>query len=246
MKIESVEGIILSETNYSESSKILNVLTKEYGLIGIMSKGCRNIKSKLRGVSRKLVYGTFHIYYKSNGLSTLIGVDIKNSFSKLLTDLEKISYASFLLDLVNQVVKQNDSEEILELLTATLVKIEEGLNPMILTNILELKMLDFLGVSPSIDSCAHCGSDKQIVTLSSDAGGYICKNCYQNEPLVSPKTIKTIRLYYYVDIKNISKIDVSPEVTKKINQFLDDYYDRYTGLYIKSKDFMRRINQLQN
>lgn len=246
MKIESVEGIILSETNYSESSKILNVLTKEYGLIGIMSKGCRNIKSKLRGVSRKLVYGTFHIYYKSNGLSTLIGVDIKNSFSKLLTDLEKISYASFLLDLVNQVVKQNDSEEILELLTATLVKIEEGLNPMILTNILELKLLDFLGVSPSIDSCAHCGSDKQIVTLSSDAGGYICKNCYQNEPLVSPKTIKTIRLYYYVDIKNISKIDVSPEVTKEINQFLDDYYDRYTGLYIKSKDFMRRINQLQN
>lgn len=246
MKIESVEGIILSETNYSESSKILNVLTKEYGLIGIMSKGCRNIKSKLRGVSRKLVYGTFHIYYKSNGLSTLIGVDIKNSFSKLLTDLEKISYASFLLDLVNQVVKQNDSEEILELLTATLVKIEEGLNPMILTNILELKLLDFLGVSPSIDSCAHCGSDKQIVTLSSDAGGYICKNCYQNEPLVSPKTIKTIRLYYYVDIKNISKIDVSSEVTKEINQFLDDYYDRYTGLYIKSKDFMRRINQLQN
>ena len=246
MKIESVKGIVLSETNYSESSKILNVLTKEYGLIGIMSKGCRNIKSKLRGVSRKLVYGTFHIYYKPNGLSTLISVDIKNSFSKLLTDLEKISYASFLLDLTNQVVKQNDSEEILELLTATLVKIEEGLNPMILTNILELKLLDFLGVSPSIDACTHCGSDKQIVTLSSDAGGYICKNCYQNEPLVSPKTIKTIRLYYYVDIKNISKIDVSSEVTKEINQFLDDYYDRYTGLYIKSKDFMRRINQLQN
>ena len=44
MKIETLEGIILSETNYSESSKILNVLTKEYGLIGVISKGCRNIK----------------------------------------------------------------------------------------------------------------------------------------------------------------------------------------------------------
>ena len=55
---------------------------------------------------------------------------------------------------------------------------------MALTNILEIKLLDYLGVSPSIDSCAHCGSDKQIVTISSDAGGYICKNCYQNEPLV--------------------------------------------------------------
>ena len=68
MKIESVEGIVLTETNYSESSKILNVLTKEYGLIGIISKGSRNLKSKLRGVSRKLVYGSFHIYHKDNRL----------------------------------------------------------------------------------------------------------------------------------------------------------------------------------
>ena len=78
MKIESLEGIILSETNYSESSKILNVLTKEHGLIGVLSKGCRNVKSKLRGVSRKLLLGTIHIYYRPNGLSTLIGIDIIN------------------------------------------------------------------------------------------------------------------------------------------------------------------------
>ena len=90
MKIESIEGIIISDTNYSESSKILNVITKEHGLIGIMSKGCRNMKSKLRGVSRKLVHGTFHIYYKPNGVSTLIGVDVINSFSKTTMDLEKI------------------------------------------------------------------------------------------------------------------------------------------------------------
>ena len=244
MKIESIEGIILSETNYSESSKILNVLTKEYGLIGVISKGCRNMKSKLRGVSRKLLLGTIHIYYKPNGLSTLIGVDVINSYSKTLMDLEKISYASFILDLINQVLKQNDDYNIYDLLKDTLNKLEEGLNPIALTNILELKLLDYLGVSPSIDSCAHCGSDKDIVTLSSDSGGYVCRNCYNNEVLVSDKTIKMIRMYYYVDIKNITKLEVSSEVTNEINRFLDDYYDRFTGLYIKSKDFLKKINSL--
>ena len=68
MKIVDVKGLVLSETNYSDSSKILNVLTKEYGCIGILSKGCRNLKSKLRGASRKLLYGTFHFYYKEKGL----------------------------------------------------------------------------------------------------------------------------------------------------------------------------------
>lgn len=244
MKIESIEGIILSETNYSESSKILNVLTKEYGLIGVISKGCRNMKSKLRGVSRKLLLGTIHIYHKPNGLSTLIGVDVINSYSKTLMDLEKISYASFILDLINQVLKQTESEEIYDLLKNTLNKLEEGLNPIALTNILELKLLDYLGVSPSIDSCAHCGSDKDIVTLSSDVGGYVCRNCYNNELLVSDKTIKMIRMYYYVDIKNITKLEVSSEITNEINRFLDDYYDRFTGLYIKSKDFLKKINSL--
>jgi DNA repair protein RecO (recombination protein O) len=245
MKIESVEGIVISETNYSESSKILNVLTKEHGLIGIMSKGCRSMKSKLRGVSRKLLYGTFHIYYKPNGLSTLIGVDVISSFSETLTDLERISYASYILDLTHQVLKQNEEEGIFDLLKDTLLKIEEGLNPIALTNILEVKLLDFLGVSPSIDACAHCGSDKQIVTLSSDAGGYVCKNCYNNEPLVSDKTIKMIRMYYYVDIKNITKLEVSDSVSFEINRFLEDYYERFTGLYMKSKDFIKRLNQMK-
>lgn len=244
MKIECVEGIVLSETNYSESSKILNVFTKEYGLIGIISKGCRNMKSKLRGVSRKLLYGKFHIYYKEHGLSTLTAVDVVDSFSKLLTDLEKVSYASFLLELTTQVVRENDDVTILDLLKDTLVKMEEGLSPIILTEILELKLLDYLGVRPSIDCCSICGSDKQIVTVDSTAGGYLCRNCYHNEPLVSDKMIKLIRMFYYVDIKSISKLEVSESVVMEINQFLDDYYDRYTGIYLKSKDFIRQLHKL--
>ena len=246
MKIESFEGIILSETNYSESSKILNVLTDKYGLIGIMSKGCRNLKSKLRGVSRKLLYGKFNVYYKPSGLSTLISVDVINSFSNTLTDLERISYASFILDLTIQVLRQTEDEEIFDLLKNTLIKIEEGLSPIALTNILELKYLNYLGVSPNIDSCSICGSAKQIVTLSSSSGGYVCKNCYQDEALVSEKTIKMIRMYYYVDIVGITKLDVSKEVTQEINRFLDDYYDRYTSLYLKSKDFIKIINKVTN
>ncbi len=246
MTIKTVEGIIISETNYSESSKILNVLTKEYGLIGIMSKGCRNVKSKLRGVSRKLLLGTFNIYYKENSLSTLIGIDVINSYSKIISDLEKVSYASLLLELVYQVEKQNSSPEVYDMLKDTLNKIEEGLSPEILTAIIELKLLDYLGVKPSIDSCCECGSTKDIITLSSYKGGYICRNCYENEGLVSEKTIKLIRMFYYVDIKNINKLDISKEVVFEINRFLDDYYDRYTGLYLKSKEFIKKIRVLNN
>ena len=99
MGVIKVEGIVISETNYSESSKILKVLTDEYGVISVMSKGCRNLKSKLRGVSSKFSYGTFHLHYKEKGISTLTAVDTKNSFRNILMNIDNISYATYLLDL---------------------------------------------------------------------------------------------------------------------------------------------------
>jgi len=246
MRIESVLGIVVFETNYSESSKILQVLTKEHGRIGIISKGCRNIKSKLRGVSRKLVYGTFHIYYKENGLSTLIAVDVINSFSKTTMNLTTISYASYILELIDQVSRDEADERLYSLLVSALLKIEEGLDPSVITNIVELKALDYLGVKPNIDCCSICGSDKAIVTLSSDMGGYICSQCYKGEALVSDKTIKLIRMFYYVDIEKITKLEVGEIAKKEINTFLDDYYSRYTGLYLKSKRFIQNVGKITN
>ena len=241
MKIEVVEGIVLRETNYSESSKILNVLTKEYGLIGIISKGCRNMKNKLRGVSRKLIYGLFHIYYKPTGLSTLIEVDLKNSYNNIIMNLDSITYATYNLELIEQVYKQNETNDLFDLLHASLNKINEGFSPLIITNILELKCLDYLGIRPSIDCCSLCGSNKDIVTLSSDQGGFVCKNCYTNEPLVTEGTIKLIRLLYYVDISKITKLDIKEESISNINSFLEEYYDRYAGLYLKSKKSLTKV-----
>lgn len=246
MKIEAVEGIVLSEVNYSESSKILNVLTREFGLIGIMSKGCRNVKSKLRGVSRKLIYGTFNIYYKESGVSTLISVDLINSFSKTMMDLTKISYSSFILDLVLQVVRQNNDSKVFELLRDSLIKIEEGITPLVITNILEIKLLEYLGVKPNLDSCSLCGSTKNIVSLSGVDHGFVCGSCYTNQRLTNTDTIKMIRLYDLVDISSINKLDIDKNIMNEINTFIDEYYEKYTGLYIKSKDFIKQVNRLDS
>lgn len=245
MKIVDVKGLVLNETNYSDSSKILNVLTSEYGLVGIISKGCRNLKSKLRGSSRKLVYGTFHFYYKENVLSTLISIDVISDYPKTVMNLENVVYASYLLDLTRQVVKQSKDKDILTLIVSALDKIEGGLNSAVITNILELKYLDFLGVSPIVTGCAVCGKTTNIVSLSPTAGGFICKDCYQNEGYYSDKAIKLLQMYYYVDLEKITKIDVNPKVNEEINKFLEDYYDRYTGIYLNSKKMLKNVLKLK-
>ncbi len=238
-----VEGIVLNTISYGETSKIINVFTKD-GIIGMIAKGAKTLKSSLRSTTDKLTYGIFQIYYKQDKLSTLVSVDVTNNFKNIKKSIEKISYASYLLELSSQVYKQNNQKQIYNILIDSLIKLDEGYNPMAVMNIVELKYLDFLGVMPVIDCCSKCGSNISIATLSSAAGGYVCNKCLTNEPIVSEKTIKIIRMFYYVDLSKISKLDLSKDVIREINQFLDEYYDTYTGLYLKSKKFIKNLQKL--
>ena len=183
----TIEGIVISETSYSETSKIINVLTKD-GIVGIMAKGAKNIKSNLHNGTSKITLSSFIINKKDN-LSTLTSVDIINDYRNIKKDIMKISYATYVIELATQVMKHNQNENIYDLLLASLNKINENMEPSIITNILELKYLEYLGVMPIIDSCAICGSKTNIVTLSSSRGGYICSNCLKNERIVSEKTL---------------------------------------------------------
>ncbi len=238
--IKEVTGIIISSTNYSESSKILNIFTKEYGIIGVISKGCRKLKSKNKTISENFTYGKFNIYYKENKLSNLISCDVINYLKNIKSDITLIGYLSYIVDLSSQVYKQNDNKEIYNLLISSIEKIEDKYDPKVITNILEVKLLDYLGVSLNLDNCVKCGN-KNVITISSNAGGYVCKNCYKNEKILNAKALKMIRLYYYVDISKIIELKIEENTINEIDIFLKEYYEHLTGLYLKSKEFLNTV-----
>jgi len=240
LEITKVNGIVISEKPYKESSKLLNLITKEYGVISLIAKGSKNIKSNLRSVSSKLTYAEFQINYKEGKLSNLICADVINPFNEIKKDLLKISYASYLLDLTSQVIKENNNKNIYDLLIQALLKINDGFDPVVISNIIELKYLSYLGISPNFDACSICGKSK-VLTVSVEKGGFICESHHTNERIVDNKTLRIIRMLYYVDIEKISKLSISSNTKKEINDFINEYYDRYTGLYLKTKEFLKNI-----
>ena len=237
--LKEIEGIVIKEIPYGERSKIIHVYTID-GVISIMCKGAKSIKSPFRATTLKFTYGKFYIYYKENKLSTLYSIDIIHSLSKIKNDITLLSYLNYITELTTQVLKQTTNNLYTDYIE-TILKIDKGLDPLVLTNILEIKYLDYLGVGLNLDSCVSCGTKADIITIDGDRGGYICTKCYQNEIIVDKKTIQMLRMYYYVDIKSISKLKISDKVKNEINYFLNTYYDRYTGLYLKSKDFLKKL-----
>ena len=51
-------------------------------------------------------------------------------------------------------------------------------------------------------------------------------------------------MFYYLDISKITKLQISEEVKNEINSFISEYYKEYTGIYLKSKEFIDNLNKL--
>ena len=229
--METVEGIILNETNYLETSKILNILTKEYGYISVISKGCRTMKSKLRGISMKYVYGEFTIKYKEKGLSNLIEGNIINSLKNILTDFNNISYANKCLNITKNTLKENNDNNIYILLRDSLLKINDNFNPKIIYLILSLKLLNYLGVNPDFNSCINCGN-KNTITFDLNIPGLLCSDCYSDSYMFQSNTLKLLKLFQNIDISKIDKLNISnKKVIEELEYFIKEYYDSYTGIY---------------
>lgn len=245
IKIENVEGFIINEIPYGETSKIVNIFTKN-GVIGCIAKGAKTLKSNLRVNTVKFTYGTFIIHKKNNDkLSLLTEANCSNDLKNIKNDLLLISYLSYIVELTNQVIKQTDEyEDLYNLFINIILKLNDKLDPKIITNIYELKILDYLGVGINFNSCNICGSTKNIVTIDGDVGGYICTKCYKNEVIYDSKTIKMLRMYYLIEVSSISELKISDAVKNNINNFINTYYDRYTGLYLSSKKFLESIKSL--
>ena len=56
------------------------------------------------------------------------------------------------------------------------------------------------------NNAIFCKNKTDIVTVSSYKGGYLCKNCAKGEVICNIKTIKLLRMFYYVDIDKITKL----------------------------------------
>lgn len=138
--LKAAEGIIISEVNYGEKSKIINVLTKD-GILGVMCKGAKSLKSPLRTSTMKFNLSSFLLYYHENGLSTLKECDVICDYKNIKSDILLISYMSYICDLAAGVMRQNENEEIYNLLISTLSKIMMDLLLMFLLIYLKSRCL---------------------------------------------------------------------------------------------------------
>lgn len=144
---EKVKGIILKTMDYKEKDKLMWVFTEEFGKISVLCKGVRSQKSRFQSLVRPLLFGEF-LLYKGKSLYSLNEGNIINSFSRLTTTLEMLTYGSYYVELVDIVsIDQEPQGMLYRNLVTALYLLESGaLDMEILTLAYEVKLIYSTGL----------------------------------------------------------------------------------------------------
>ncbi len=224
------DGIVLRRVKVSDYDKILTVLTKKAGKISVAVKGSQNPKSKLASGSHPFVYGEFSIR-KSGRMSSVNSVDVYNSFYKLREDLDKLTIASYFLELVNLVSVENVvNNRVFDLLIHHLDCIEQSksLDDFHLIKVsFELKLLSFVGLRPELHACVNCGNTEfESPKFSAVDGGIICENCfneYADAIKIGHVIPKLLPFLLEQNLEDILSTDIDKVLIKKVEYLLNQF-----------------------
>ena len=118
-------------------------------------------------------------------------------------------------------------------------KLSENFDYNVIKNIIEFKYLDYLGITPDLTICHKCYERKKFYAIDGKIGGFVCKDCYQNERLVSEKFSAILNRFRDVDINEIKEIKISDENKNIVNEFLSEYYSSFSAIYLNSEKFLK-------
>ena len=172
-------GVITRIYDVGASDKMLNIITADRGRLGVMVKGGRSPSSKMRSISQLFTYANFEINQKGN-LYWLRGGEVLNPFYDLSADIARVSLASYLCDLANELTDEGSEDDgIMRLLLNSLYLIGRGVKDQrIIKAVFELRAAVISGYCPELSYCAYCKEPFAEFTYLDIMGGkLICTDC---------------------------------------------------------------------
>lgn len=183
MPLVSESALVLQAFPYSETSKILRLLTPEHGVVSVIARGARRPKSRYGGLLEPFTEGTATFYLKaSRDLHTLSGFELVHSGQALGGDLRRFGGASLLAELVLHTASGEPDAQLYGRLCLAFRAMEaappDALEATILARIWEL--VARLGFAPELDHCLACQrliGPEEDSTFVYAGGGVQCQGC---------------------------------------------------------------------
>jgi DNA repair protein RecO (recombination protein O) len=237
MSTEKANAIVIRVVDFSESSLVVTLFTREFGKIGALAKGAKRLKSPFESALDLLALCRIVFLHKtSETLDLLTEAKLLRRFRPHGRDLLDLYAGYYVAELLGELTDENDPHpELFDLADETLTALAAGESAVRRVIRFELGMLRILGHIPALETCAECGAP---VTASGRIafglldGGVLCKPCRAGKKqvaMVSAGAIRTMTQLADPDTQTWQRMEINSRILGELRGVLNHYMMNLLG-----------------
>ncbi len=207
--MDSTTAIVLRTIEFSETSLIVTLLTRDFGRLSAIAKGARRPKGPFEGSLDLLAVCRVVVLRKSSDtLDLLTEAKLQRRFRGAERSLARLYGGYYVAEMLRLLTDDHDPHpNVYDLALQTLNQIDGTGDVASSLAYFDLQSLRMLGHAPGTDRCTSCGDavrDTSRITFALLTGGIICEPCRSRQR----QTI-SVRRHVIDEMKRLT----SPETT---------------------------------
>ena len=241
------QGIVLKQTPIGEADRILSICTADLGKLRAVARGVRRPKSKLAGHLEPLTHVRVSVA-EGRSLDNIAEAETIHSFKGLREDLQRLSRAIYLADLVESfTAERSPSATTFQILLEALGRLQEDASPARVIRYFEIQLLRCSGFGPELHLCVECRSvlEPGDHLFSPTRGGILCNDCRvaQEEAMlsISLNAVKVLRFFQAEPYSRVAGLRLSAGLLEELERLLAAYIRHVLERELKSTEFMNLV-----
>jgi DNA repair protein RecO (recombination protein O) len=251
MPLYQTSAIVVRSTPYGESDRIVTLYTLDFGKMKGIAKGAKRSQKRFANTLEIGSYIQVGFFEKeTQDLVRLDQSELIHSFGSLREDITKLAWASYFIELVNELTAERiKNKALFRLLVFFLDLIDQGMLQEDIQRVFEVRLLSHLGYQPHFDHCTRCqkrlSGEKFFFGIRQ--GGVLCPPCAAQLPGLVPislGTVKTLQLAQSLPLEKVRRVSFSHQSLEESQAVLSLFLQEYLGKDLKSKKFLEQISRV--
>jgi DNA repair protein RecO (recombination protein O) len=223
-------GVVLRTIRLGEADRIVTLMTEQHGKVRAVAKGVRRTMSKFGSRLEPLSHVALLGWQGRGDLDTINQVEVIDTFRPVREDLDRMSAAMSMLEVVDQIGQErHGNPRLYEMLVGAMTALAGHNSPMVAPAFF-LKVLALEGSEPVLEVCVSCGEEdtEALVAFDLVEGGVLCRNCRRGRAL-SPGGLALLRRTLGGGLAGVLAEPRSPttdEVTALATEAMEAHLDR--------------------
>jgi DNA repair protein RecO (recombination protein O) len=236
MALQKAEALILRNLRMGDTSRIVTVLSREFGKWSGVAKGARNPKSRFGAALEILNHSHLVCYFRAGrDLKLISDAFLERESRGLFRQSERYHYGCAVAEMCDRILEEEAVvPDIFDLTLRVLGLMEEA--PLgrleYLFSAYQLRFAGRIGYAPRLDRCVGCGRPEASAFEPAD-GGILCGTCAQRGSSSLPIAGSTLDLMRRIQSGALPR-DPSGESVRQLSAathaFLSFHIDRYRTL----------------